>query len=74
MSDSFPVGICTSSHYYEDSKSIKFFLRFDNGREYGFEWPITMFRFAPEMDRDEEMRKTAKLMHGKKFSVKSEEK
>lgn len=68
MKDNLPVGTCTSAHYYEDSKAIRFTLKFGSGKEYGFEWPITMFRFPDGSDKDEEMRKTANLMPGKKIA------
>ena len=73
MEDRTLVGVCTSSHYYEDMKAIRFTLKFDGDNEVGFEWPITMFKFDPKMDKTEEMRKTSKLMIGKKIGVKIEQ-
>jgi hypothetical protein len=64
------TGIVTGSHYNRELKAIRFILRFENGRENGFEWPITMFSFPEGCDKDEEMEKTAKIMRGKKISVK----
>lgn len=66
------VGTVLDSHYYETMKAIRFTMRFENGRQQGFEWPITMFKFPPGSDIDEEMRKTAGLMPGKKIAVLSE--
>ncbi len=64
------TGIVTGSHYNRELKAIRFTLLFENGKEKGFEWPITMFSFPKESDKDEEMEKTAKIMRGKKISVK----
>lgn len=56
-----------SAHYNDMDKCIKFHMLLDSGHVVGGEWPITMFRFEPGMDIDEEMRKTARLMPGKKL-------
>lgn len=68
MQDNIKVGTCTSAYYYENNKCIRFTLQFDDGRERGFEWPMSMFRFPSGSDRDAEMKKTAKLLLGKKLS------
>jgi len=63
------TGTVTAAHYNETLKAIRFTLKFENGYEQGFEWPITMFKFPVGSDPSEEMMKTAKLMPGKKISV-----
>lgn len=65
------VGVCTSSVYNATEKVIRFFLQFPNGKEQGFEWPISLFSFSPGQDKDEEMRKLSNMMIKKKIGVKS---
>lgn len=66
MKDDLLVGICKSAHYYEDMKAIRLEIVF-GGRDLKVEWPITKFRFADGMNRDDEMRKTAKLALGSEW-------
>lgn len=68
------VGIVTAAHYSETEKAIKFSLRFENGIEQGFVWPITMFSFPPGSDKNFEMIKTSKIMIGKKIAIVHEDK
>ena len=67
--DEVHTGKCTFSTYNYTEKVIKFVLRFENGKEQGFDWPISMFTFAEDMDKDAEMKKTAELMRGKFIDV-----
>jgi len=63
------TGKCTFSTYNHTEKIIRFILKFSNGAEQGFDWPISMFKFGPGMDQDAEMRKTSELMRGKMIDV-----
>ena len=63
------IGTVIGSHYNRELNAIRFILRFENGKEQGFEWPLTMFRFPDECNKEEEMEKTAKIMRGKKIAV-----
>lgn len=69
MSDHTVIGKVVDAHYYEDMKAIRATLSVPDGQELKIELPITMFYFRPEMDRDEEMKKTAVLMRGKVIKV-----
>ena len=73
MGNSSPtiIGNVVESFYYEDMKAIRAVLHTDSGKTIKIELPITLFKFQPEMDENEEMRKTALLMRGKKIELKS---
>ncbi len=58
-----------SACYNETVKAIRMELKFENGIVQKHEWPITLFRFKPGQDKDEEMYKTATLLLGKKIDV-----
>ena len=63
------VGTVIASHYNADIKAIRFCLKLDDDFELNMEWPITLFAFTPDMDKEEEMHKLAQIMRGKKIKV-----
>jgi hypothetical protein len=63
------TGKVLIAHYSETDKAIRMEIEFNNGIIKKIEWPITMFKFRPDQDKDKEMRKTADLLVGKKIDV-----